>query len=612
MSSCVSSLFSHAHGGPAPVVDGNVLRWYERWVAETPDAPAVVDGPHAWTYQQVDDLATRVAGRLAGRVSRGDVVAVCLDRSVGLVAIAVALARIGAAYLPMGLRPGEQRLRDLLREVRISAVVGTPDTVPAFGERVPLALPTDGANAAPQTVVEFLTPDPDAAPVPEGTLYVILTSGTTGIPKAVAVGHASLANLVRWYHDQTGLGQGDRMSLLMAVPFDPHLGDLWGGLAFGATLAVAPDEVRYSCAALADWYRDAGVTVSVLATPLADPLLAGEWPAGLALRHLLIGGDRLRTWPSPAVTATVHNVYGPAEATINVTSAELSPGGTGGPPIGRPIPGVTLGVVDENGALVERGHPGELVIGGDCLALGYLDQEYSARRYTAPPAGLDVSRVYHTGDQVRMRTDGVLEFVGRLDDQVKLNGVRIEPAEVEAALERDPAVVRAVVAVCRPDPDRVVLVAFAQPAEGHRPDPDALLAAAATALPAQAVPATVHVVDAFPLNENGKVDRRALLAAVPAAPGAELTDDTSIRLAALWRRVLDVGGVHADSNFFQLGGNSMHAFELTGAIKDVFDVQLSMGTVMGARMLRDMSRAIDAERASVTAADGGTATVTDW
>ncbi|MFF4294022.1 AMP-binding protein [Streptomyces vinaceus] len=609
---------SVAHGdGIRPLAAGDdVISRYSHWVRETPDAAAVEDGEHRFTYREIDGIADAVADRLRDRVTSGDIVAVCLDRSAALVAIAVALARLGAVYLPLGPAPGEDRLAGLLTDVRIRAVIGAPDTLPGSGSALSLPVPAVGANAVPHVLAELVPPAPGAASAPPGTLYAVLTSGSTGKPKAVAVGADSLANLVRWYHDLSGLGPGDRMALIMAAPFDPHLGDLWGGLAYGATLAVAPDSARYSTDTLVEWFRTARVDVSVLATPMAEPLLGRAWPDGLRLRDLLIGGDRLRTWPGPDVTTRVHNVYGPAEATINVTSALLGEADRTSPPIGGPIPGVTLCVVDEDGRIVPRGTAGELLIGGVCLALGYVDEEMTARRFVQAPEGSGLERVYRTGDKVRMGDDGLLDFLGRLDDQVKISGVRIEPAEVEAALERDAEVRRAVVAVRRSRGGATGLVAFVEPAPGSAPEPDSLLQGTRSAVPAQAVPQEVHLVERFPLNENGKVDRAALLASVP-APGAEraeeLRGETEELLAGLWRDVLGTADVHARSNLYALGGNSMHAVALAGAIKRTFELELSMKSVMELRVLRDMAAAIDAERVALAASEvSRTATVTDW
>ncbi|MEU6231629.1 amino acid adenylation domain-containing protein [Kitasatospora sp. NPDC047058] len=513
---------SIAYGRPHH--DGAVLDLFTTWAHRTPDAPALIDGERSWSYAELDRLATDVADRIAGRVRPGDLVGLCLGHSVALVAATLAVARLGAVHLPLGPRPGERRLQAVAEQLRPACLIGDPALLPPThrdGAQLPLPVPAEGANAAATVVAAFAVAGPDGAePVraPTGTHYAVLTSGSTGTPKAVAVGESSLGAMLHWYRELTGLGPGDRHSLLIGVSFDPHLKELWAALTAGAALSVAPEAVRWDPAALTDWWREAGITVAVLPTPLAEPVLDRPWPEGTPLRHLTIGGDRLRRAPGPDVTVTVHNAYGPAEATVVTTVHTMPPGGghdAGPPPIGLPVPGAVVLVAGPDGRPVPRGQAGELLVGGRGLAIGYLDAELTARRFVGAPDAVEgTDRVYRTGDRVLMRPDGVLEFLGRLDDQVKVSGVRIEPAEVEAAFERDPRVRRAVVAA-RPAPaGGVQLLAFVQPAADAGPLTGAeLLDEVRPWLPEQAVPALARLVDAFPLDANGKVDRAALLAA---------------------------------------------------------------------------------------------------
>lgn len=441
----------------------------------------------------------------------------------------------------------------------------------------------------------------------------MLTSGSTGTPKAVAVAESGLGALLQWYRELTGLGPGDRHSLLIGVAFDPHLMELWAALTSGAALSVAPDAVRWDPAALTDWWRAAGITVGVLPTPLAEPVLDRPWPAGLTLRHLMVGGDRLRRTPGADVTATVHNAYGPAEATVVTTVHSMPPGadhGTGAPPIGRPVPGAVVLVTDEEGRPVPRGHAGELRIGGRGLAIGYLDAELTARRFVSAPDEVEgTDRVYRSGDRVLMRPDGVVEFLGRLDDQVKVSGVRIEPAEVEAALERDPRVRRAAVAA-RPGPaGGAQLLAFVQPApEGPAPTGAELLDAVRPWLPEQAVPGTLRLVDAFPLDANGKIDRAALLkaeeAAQQAGPGPEEaatpTERTVLRLC---RGLLGRADLEPADNFLDVGGTSVAAARLLAALEEEYGVRLRAPLLLRQPDLRAIARLIDDRLADAVAAD---------
>ncbi|GAA2133023.1 hypothetical protein GCM10009760_08720 [Kitasatospora kazusensis] len=598
------------HGGPHR--DSGVLAAHLDWVRRTPDAPALLHGEQSWSYAELDLLAASVADALRERVRPGQLVGVCLDHSVALVATALAVARLGAVYLPLGPRPGERRLQAVARNLDLGCLVGDPALLPAGhqdAEQLPLALP-----GAVRVVAAFAPSAPGAVGAPAGSYYAVLTSGSTGTPKAVAVGEESLGALLSWYRELTGLGPGDRHSLMIGVAFDPHLKELWAALTSGAALSVAPEEVRWDPAALTGWWRRAGITAATLPTPLAEPVLDLPWPDGLALRHLMIGGDRLRRRPAADVTAHVHNAYGPAEATVVTTVHTMAPGGTpdgpdDAPPIGLPVPGTTVFVTDADGRPVPRGESGELRIGGRSLSLGYLDPELTARRFVAAPQGTD-GLVYRTGDRVLMRADGVLEFQGRLDDQVKVSGVRIEPAEVEAAFERDPRVRRAAVAA-RPDAaGGVRLIAFVQPAsDGVLTAGPQLLPQVREWLPEQAVPTRVLLVDAFPLDANGKVDRAALLAsdlapapaapagpASPASPADEDSSQTERTVLKLCRELLGNPALGPLDNFTDAGGNSLAASRLLVALKQEFGVQLRAPLMLRQPDLRRLSALVDAQR----------------
>ncbi|MFG2718982.1 amino acid adenylation domain-containing protein [Streptomyces sp. NPDC048416] len=590
-----------------------VLARYEEWVRRTPQAPAVIDGAHRWTYAQLDEAADAVAAALAGRVGPGDVVGVCLDRSAALVVTAVALARIGAVYLPLGPRPGERRIAAVGEDVGVVCLIGDPDVLTGHhrtADRLALPVSGDGANAAASVVAAFTPVAPGARTVPPESLYAVLTSGSTGRPKAVTVAEPALAALTDWYREETGLAPGDRQSLLIGVAFDPHLLELWGGLTSGAALIPAPDEVRWDPAALTDWWREAEVTACVAATPMIEPLLDRPWPQDLSLRHLMVGGDRMRRRPGPDVSATVHNAYGPAEATVVTTThamraTDADAHSDTAPPIGTPIAGATVAVTDTDGTVLERGEEGELRIGGTCLALGYLDPELTVRRFTAPPAELaDLDRMYRTGDRVRMLDDGRLVFLGRLDDQVKISGVRIEPAEVEAAFEHDAAVRSAVVTAPRDAEGRARLVAHILPAPGAEPTADALLAGVRAWLPEQAVPSTLRIVDAFPLDANGKVDRAALLkedrqTPTAAAADAALPEDASADELLVLTTVRDLLGrpeTSLEDNFTDAGGTSLLAARLLEALEKATHVRLRAPELLRQPDLRAIAAVLDKRR----------------
>ncbi|WP_331730359.1 non-ribosomal peptide synthetase (plasmid) [Kitasatospora sp. NBC_00070] len=600
-----TTLPSIGHGEPHR--DAPVLALFTDWARRTPDAPALIDGETTFSYADLNHLADTLADTLRDKVGPGDMVGLCLGHSATLAAAAIAIARLGAVTLPLGPRPGERRLQAVTENLRLACLIGDAELLPPAhrtAEHLPLPVPHGSAGTA-GTVVAVFAPAPDGATgALDGTHYVVLTSGSTGTPKAVAVGEPSLGALLHWYRDLTGLGPGDRHSLLIGVAFDPYLMELWATLTSGAALSVAPEMVRWDSNALTDWWRAAGITVAVLPTPLAEPLLDHPWPAGLGLRHLTIGGDRLRRAPGPDVTATVHNAYGPAEATVVTTVHTMAPGadhGTEAPPIGLPVPGAVLLVTDAYGRPVPRGTTGELRIGGHCLALGYLDPELTAQRFVAAPDGVkDTDRVYRTGDRVLMRPDGVLEFHGRLDDQVKVSGVRIEPAEVEGAFERDPRVRRAAVAA-RPGPGgSVQLLAFVQPSpDSTPPTGPELLARARTWLPEQAVPAIVRFVDSFPLDANGKVDRAALLATEQTARPDSPEDGTTPAeqlVVRVCRELLGRADLGPQDNFRDAGGTSLAAARLLAAIEDEYGIRLRAPQLLRSPDLRGVAQLIDDRR----------------
>lgn len=611
---------SVVHGDPVVLPGPGVLARYTYWARTTPDAIAVEDGPFSWTYSELDAFADRLAEALRGRVRRGDLVGVCLDRSAALVATAIAVARLGAVYLPLGPRPGERRLAAVAEQLHVTCLIANPGVLPPGDPARPrthmrLPLPIFGANVESHVVAAFAptwtvgqAADRHSPAVPDGTFYAVLTSGSTGTPKAVAVGGASLDALIAWYNTRTGLGPGDRHSLLVGVSFDPHVKELWAALCAGAALTVAPDEVRWDPACLTAWWLQARVTVAVLPTPLAELVLARPWPRLPLLRYLEIGGDRLRQWPGHDVTAAVHNSYGPAEATVVTTSHALRAANqdtTAPPPIGLPVAGAVLLVTDDDGQPVPRGAAGELRIGGDCLALGYLDPELTARRFVAAPPGLPgVNRVYRTGDRVRMRPNGVLDFLGRIDDQVKISGVRVEPAEVEAALEHHPRVRRAVVLpqAVPGGPLRLHAYVLAEPG-GPEPDGAELLVEAQRWLLEQAVPATVRRVDAFPLDANGKIDRAALSATRHAVSAAESpSTETERHLLGLCRELLADETIGIRDGFAEAGATSLVAARLLARLEERHGVRLRAPELLRQKDLHGVAQLLDTRRAAAAAA----------
>jgi amino acid adenylation domain-containing protein len=418
---------------------------------------------------------------------------------------------------------------------------------------------------------------PDA-PVPAGLLaYVIYTSGSTGVPKGVALEHRGLENLVHWYVRRFGLGPGDRVSLVAAPSFDATVLELLPALAAGASVHVPPDDARLAPERLQAWLLDQRITVAHLPTPVAEAALQLAWPANPPLRVLLTGGDRLRVRPGASLPFPVFNNYGPTENTVLATSGPVAAGAGPDdrrpPSIGRPLDNVQTYVLDRHLEPVPVGAAGELYVGGASLARGYVGRpDLTAERFLPSPFQAAGGRLYRTGDLGRWLPDGTLDFLGRADQQVKIRGVRVEPAEVAAAILDHPGVTAAEVVAVGTLAGETRLVACVVPAPGLEPTPRELRAHCLGILPGSMTPAAFHLMETFPLLPSGKVDRAVLASTLPAGDLAtagepELEGELEARIAAIWREVLGLERVGRHDDFFGLGGHSLTSVRIAARLE---------------------------------------------
>ncbi|WP_420130680.1 amino acid adenylation domain-containing protein [Longimicrobium sp.] len=568
-----------------------------RHAARAPDAPAVVDGGETLTYAELDARANRLANRLRRMGVGPDTrVAVMLERSAALLVAQLAVLRAGGAYLPLDPAAPAGRAATMLRAADAAAVLtrtGLRAGLPEAGIPV-LALDEEAAALASESA--------DAPAVEIGAdhlAYVIFTSGSTGVPKGVGVPHCGLSNLTGWFRADRRIGPGDRGTMMISPAFDGGVLETWTMLASGAAVHVVPDALRTDAAGLLRWMDAHGITLSMAITPVAEALMeamdaGGPRPA--ALRVLSTGGDALRRRP-PAGLRLV-NLYGPTENSVASTGGDVAPEGAGLPSIGRPVPNHRAYVLDARLHPVPVGVPGELYVAGPGLARGYVGRAaLTAERFLPDPSGAPGARMYATGDRVRWRADGDLEFLGRADHQVKVRGHRIETGEIEAALLAHPALAQAAV-VLRPEGGGR-LVAYAAPAAGARvPPADELRAHLRERLPDYMVPAAFVAMDALPRSTTGKVDRRALPEpAMDAAEGAAPATETERALAGVWAELLGVPAGREDG-FFDLGGHSLLAMQLLARVRRTFGIDLPIRAVFEAPSLREMAAGIDAGRES--------------
>ncbi|HEX7243641.1 MAG TPA: amino acid adenylation domain-containing protein, partial [Longimicrobiaceae bacterium] len=545
--------------------------------SQRPDATAVVDGASALTRGELVERARALAGRLRGLgVGPEERVAVCMERGAEMVVAQLAVLFAGGAFVPLDPAYPAERIafaladsgaRVLLTQERLRERLSAP-----WAASVEVVVEGDAGAGTP-------APEPEASP--DSLAYVIYTSGSTGTPKGVAVTHRGLANLAAWHRRAFGVGEGDRATQLAGAGFDASVWEVWPYLAAGAEVHVVEDAVRAEPAALRDRLVEAGITVAFLPTPLAEAALALEWPADAALRTMLTGGDTLHVRPAAGLPFALVNAYGPTENTVVATAGAVAPGGAdeGAPSIGGPVANVRAYVLDAALRPVPVGVPGELLLGGDGLARGYLDRPaLTAERFVPDPfGGAPGARLYRTGDRVRRLADGTLEFLGRLDLQVKLRGFRIEVAEVETALAAHPDVVEAAVEARGAGAGRR-LVGWVVPAAGAAPGAAELREHLVERLPEYMVPSAFVLLDALPLTPNGKIDRAALPEPErdAGAEGAAPRSGMESSVAAVWREALrlDHGGV--EDNFFELGGHSLLVAQVQARLREVLGREVSM------------------------------------
>ncbi|MFF5343860.1 amino acid adenylation domain-containing protein [Streptomyces althioticus] len=565
---------------------------FEAQVARTPDAVALVVGGESLTYAELNARANRLARWLVERGAGPErVVALRLPRCAGLYVAVLAVLKAGAAYLPVDVSYPEERIALMLQDAS-PALVLTPEEVEADLSGFAAGDLTDGERLSPL--------------LPQHPAYVIYTSGSTGRPKAVVMPGSALVNLLTWHQGEIPGGTGTVVAQFTTIGFDVASQEILSALLHGKTLAVPAEDVRRSAELLTAWLDEQGVTELYAPNLVVEAVAEAAAEQGRtlpALRHVVQAGEALglgaavRTFTGAVPGRRLHNHYGPAETHVTTgTALPADPADWSDPaPVGRPVAGTRVHVLD--GALrpVPPGVTGELYLAGPGVARGYLNRpELTAERFVADPYGPPGSRMYRTGDLGRWRADGELEFAGRADHQVKIRGFRVEPGEVEAALAALPGVAHAAVLAREDRPGDKRLVGYVVPSH-HAPDPAALRTALARTLPDHMVPAAIVVLDALPLTPNGKLDRAALPA--PRTTAAARRFPRSPReeiLCGLFAEVLGLTGpVHIDDDFFALGGHSLLATRLISRIRSVLGAELPLRELFDAPTAARLAERLD-------------------
>ncbi|MFL6284217.1 MAG: amino acid adenylation domain-containing protein, partial [Pyrinomonadaceae bacterium] len=547
---------------------------FERQAAESPTATAVVCGGEELSYGELNERANRLARLLRRRGVREESrVGLLMERGATAVVSLLAILKAGGAYVPLDGSYPQERLRFMLEDAGIRLVLthgGTPEWLRALDTEV-----VDLRESAEELARESCE-DLSCVTTPDSAAYVIYTSGSTGRPKGVLITHRSVVRLV-CNTDYISLSPGDCVAQLSTLSFDASTFELWSALTNGALLAVIPKELALSPSELGAELRRVGASTLFLTTALFNQV-AREEPCVLrGLREVLFGGEAvdprvvrevLRSGVGPE---RLLHVYGPTENTTYSTWELVREVEVGARtvPIGRPIANSTAYVLDSRMMPVPLGAPGELYVGGEGLARGYVGRAaLTAERFVPHPFSLEAgARLYRTGDVVRQREGGSVEFIGRADDQVKVRGFRIELGEIEAALSSHEAVRGCVVLVREDEPGDKRLVAYVAVAGEVWPAAGELREYLKSRLPEYMVPAAFVTMESLPLNANGKVDRKALPAPdyAPAASADEYVaprDEVERALCEVWAEVLRVGRVGIRDNFFELGGDSILSIQV--------------------------------------------------
>ncbi|MFF7523906.1 amino acid adenylation domain-containing protein, partial [Streptomyces pseudovenezuelae] len=582
--------------------------------AARPDSVAVVSGDRTLTYGELLARANRLAHLLRQKgVGTESVVGLCLERGPDMVAAVLAVWQAGAAYLPLDPSYPADRLAYMLADSGTSVLVGHREVaaglVGADGPRTVVWL-DDPATRTALAALPAIAPRVSVLPLQ--LAYVIYTSGSTGRPKGVQITHRGVLNRVSWMQDRHRLADTERVLQKTPLTFDASVWELLWPLSTGAELVLVEPGRHGDLDHVVELLESRRITVVQFVPSLFKLFVAHPWPSALpSLRAVFCGGEALPVddvarFYARNATAVVANLYGPTENTIDAASTECprphgtadwSPGGL--VPIGRPLTNVRLMVLDERLQPVPVGVAGELFIAGESLARAYGDRPaLTAERFVADPYAGDGSRAYRSGDQVRWRADGRLEFLGRVDQQVKVRGFRIEPGEVESVLTAHPGVRSAVVTTWGEAADRA-LVAYLVPAGPV----DGIPAAAELrehlrrSVPEFMVPTFFTELAALPLTPNGKLDRAALPAPEASRPEAVAfvapSGTVEELLAGIWGRVLGVERVGAQDDFFELGGHSLLATQVVSRIRDVLDAEVPLAALFDRPTVRSLAALVE-------------------
>ncbi|MGI9290684.1 MAG: non-ribosomal peptide synthase/polyketide synthase [Gammaproteobacteria bacterium] len=578
--------------------DATLISLIEAQVAASPDAPAVTDGQATLTYAELNVQANQLAYWLRNHgVSLETPVGVCMERCNELMVTLLGILKAGGAYVPIDPEYPEQRIAHMLEDARINHLISQTHLLDQLPD---LQATLFMADTEWSQLDNEPTDNPSRIASPNNLAYVIFTSGSTGRPKGVLNEHRGIVNRLLWMQDEYGLDASDSVLQKTPFSFDVSVWEFFWPLLTGARLVMAKPGGHRDTGYLTQLIQNENITTMHFVPPMLQVFLQDtDVPACTSLQRVICSGEALPFELTERfhalLPAELHNLYGPTEAAIDVSYwACLRDTDDSTVPIGAPVANTKLYVVDESGHQCPVGVPGELWIGGVQVARGYINRpELTSASFIDNP--FDQGRVYKTGDLVKWRADGNIEFLGRIDHQIKLRGFRIELGEIENQLAVIPAVEQSVVLLREDTPGLKQLVAYVQCNDPDNFDTEAAIASLTAALPEYMVPAAFVALHEFPLTPNGKLDRKAL-----PAPDTQIKqneyiaprDETEEQLVLMWQELLGVEQVGVQDDFFSLGGHSLVAMQVVSRIMQSLGVQLPLESLFEAPTIEGLAQSV--------------------
>ncbi len=554
-----------------------------------PDLPALIESGTAITYGELNRKSSILAATLQERGIGPDIpVGINICRSINYIVALLAVLKSGACYVPLDPEYPLERLKFVVENTRCSLVLSESSRPALTAPEHRLDLDVFTWQSAEQS---------GEVPAARGNLaYILYTSGSTGKPKGVEIEHRNLSNLVNWHHATFPEELPYRASQAARTGFDASVWEIWSHLTRGGTLCFVPEELLLQPQPLAEWLYQNDIVECFLPTPMAEMMLDFYRYEDTKLKYLHSGGDRLTRKPPAEFPAVLTNLYGPTECTVIATWSKFAPGSDDGkmPDIGCPVDNCEVRIVDENLREVAAGEDGEICVCGAGVGRGYHRNEEQTTAVFIDDIFNPGGRMYLTGDLGRKLADGRIEFIGRKDFQLKIRGFRIEPGEIEAVINRHPAVTVSVVAGCKSPAGGKFLAAYVVTKQSIPDIESALRNKIRKYLPEYMEPTAFVFLEKMPLTTNGKIDRSALPEPQLCAAGSEsLQTPTENRLSDIWNDLLKTGMAGRDDNFFRLGGDSLLATRLILEISERFNVTLSMHAVFNHPTLHEQAALID-------------------